>query len=437
MASASDHSHGRRAGKELRRGFSTGTAVTAAAVAALRLCLTGRAVEIVAVRLPNDVFLPVAVKSCLMDGRFAVATVVKDGGDDPDVTHNAELSVRLKCDRRAAEAFHPEDPRRPEGHRDERRSEATDGSVPGIRLIAGEGVGVVTKAGLPVQPGEPAVNPVPREMIVRNLADELRRTGGCGPLPFDVAPIRSGAGKPNVLLPWSLAGARVAGGPILEIEIEVPKGSEIARHTLNPRLGVVGGISILGTTGLVKPFSHEAYEETIHASLSVAAACGCRGVVLSTGGKSERLARSLLPELEPEAFVQVADFFGYSVREVARMGFRSIIHSAFFGKVVKMAQGHAYTHAHKVALDLSPVAECAEQLGHDTEFCSELAGANTARQALDLLLGRDGVDVLRAVSCRAAEQSRRLSGDRLDVRVLLFAHDGTLLADVTEPCRPV
>ena len=151
--------------------------------------------------------------------------------------------------------------------------------------------------------------------------------------------------------PWERAGDLS-----ILVEIEVPRGEELARHTLNPRLGILGGISILGTTGIVKPFSNEAYEQTIQAALSVAASSACGTVVLSTGGKSERFARDLFQELPPEAFVQIADFFSFAVKEARRFGFTRIIHSLFFGKAIKMAQGHPYTHAHSVPLDLDFLA---------------------------------------------------------------------------------
>lgn len=223
------------------------------------------------------------------------------------------------------------------------------------------------------------------------------------------------------------------GRGVLRVEIEVPKGSELARHTLNPRLGIVGGISILGTTGIVKPFSHTAYEETIQAALSVAASNRCPHVVLSTGGKSERFAQELLPDLPVEAFVQIADFFAFSVQEAHRMGFQGLIHSAFFGKVVKMAQGHAYTHAHRVSLDLSPLADLAASLGYDGSFCRSLARANTARHALELLRGRNAQNVIRGVAVQALDQSARLVEYRLPLRLLVFDYDGTLLVDVERP----
>lgn len=421
--------------KELRLGFSTGTAATAAAVAALRLLLSGRADKVVAVRLPHGIYLPVPVHDCRIDRGAGCAAVIKDGGDDPDVTHKAEIRVKLRCGFRASDgrtspccgAF-------PSSGGESAAPSA--GGAPGMYLVAGEGVGVVTKAGLPVVPGEPAINPVPREMLVRNLADELARTiamgnGGaivCMPVP--------GPDRPYVYLPLPEVDG-IRSDILLAVEIEVPRGRELARRTLNPRLGVIGGISILGTSGLVKPFSHEAYEETIQVSLSVAESNGCGQVVLSTGGKSERLARGILSGLPPESFVQVADFFEFSVREACRRGFSGIVHSVFFGKAVKMAQGHAYTHAHRVPMDLKGVAEHARSRGHDRDFCTGLASANTARHALELLLRRKALDVVGAVAGEALEQSRRLSGGTVDVRLLLFAYDGTLLVDLEKPCNRV
>jgi cobalt-precorrin-5B (C1)-methyltransferase len=217
---------------------------------------------------------------------------------------------------------------------------------------------------------------------------------------------------------------------LLEVTIRVPKGVELARHTLNPRLGIVGGISILGTTGIVKPFSHEAYEETIQAGLAVAAANGCREIVLSTGGKSERFAREVLAGWHEEAFVQIADFFAFAVRETAARGFSCLVHSVFFGKAVKMAQGHAYTHAHRSALDLRPLALLAGARGYGASLTEALAAANTARQALELLLAEGAMDVVEAVARQALRQALGFAGSPIALRLMLFDYDGSLLVDV-------
>jgi cobalt-precorrin-5B (C1)-methyltransferase len=392
---------------KLRRGFSTGTAATAAARAALRHLLMGETSPWVAVRLPAGIFLPIPVSGSRMVEQSAWASVIKDGGDDPDVTHNAEIQATVRC-------------------------VTTDHCISGICLVAGDGVGIVTKPGLPVPLGEPAVNPTPRSMLAVNLTEELLRWHEHGPAP--VCPIgpQITPTKPHVSFSFTRTAPNLE-GLMLEVELRVPRGLELARHTLNPRLGIIGGISILGTTGLVKPFSHDAYKETIQAALSVAASSGCKAVALSTGGKSERFARTILKDWPDEAFVQIADFYAFALDEVRRHGFEEVVLSVFFGKAVKMAQGHPYTHARTVPLDLGPVAGYAGEAGYHTALCHALAGANTAREALDLLLAHHAEDVLKTVAGEVLDQSLLMVGSSLAVRLLLFGYEGNLLFDLKGP----
>jgi cobalt-precorrin-5B (C1)-methyltransferase len=395
--------------RKLRCGFSTGTAATAAAKAALHHLLAGKAAQCIAVRLPMGIFLPVVISESRLSGGSAWASVIKDGGDDPDVTHRAEIQAMVRWV--PARGIKPQQ------------------VSPVICLIAGAGVGIVTKPGLPVLVGEPAVNPVPRTMLAENLTEEL--------LHWDLnqrflprsANCNVTSGKPHVFLPFSRS-TNLFDEITLEVEIKVPRGLELARHTLNPRLGIIGGISILGTTGIVKPFSHEAYKETIQAELSVAASNGCNTIVLSTGGKSERLAMRLLEDWPQEAFVQIADFFAFALEEARQKGFQRVVLSVFFGKAVKMAQGHPYTHAHIVPLDFGPLAGQAMAAGYPSAFCSELAGANTAREALDLLLANRADSLIRNVAMGVLRQASRIIGNSVAVRLFLFDYEGSLLLDV-------
>ncbi len=356
-------------------------------------------------------------------GRTACATIIKDGGDDPDVTNGAEIRASVTIVRHAPEDISGQEPDRPE-----------------IVVFAGRGIGTVTKPGLPVLPGEPAINPVPRRMISENITLELLRSDiqleeflrKLSPDPARTWPTGE---KPALRLPF-YADANPA--PLLSlpvrfsviIEIEAPKGRELALRTLNPRLGILGGISILGTTGIVRPFSHEAYEQTIQAAFSVAASNSSDSVVLSTGGKSERFARLKLPHLPPEAFVQIADFFSFAVREAVKFGFTSVIHSIFFGKAIKMALGHPYTHAHAAPMDLELLTATARGLGHDEDFCQKLALANTAMHALDIIGEKGSYDIVESIARKAAEKSAQLGGGALRVRLILYGYDGKLLADV-------
>ncbi len=391
-----------RTKSRLRGGFSTGTAVAGAARAALRFLLTGEVSTVVAVRLPSGIFFPVPVKELHAEGDGVRAGVIKDAGDDPDVTHNAEFQVFVRWRSGSARKPLPASLLMPD--------HLSDGApLSGICLVAGEGVGTATKAGLPVKIGEPAVNPVPRMMLVENLAEELLVGKVSETLPRCAGELPCDKMSSHVFLPFP-SRAHSLNGLVLDVEVRVPRGVELARHTLNPRLGIMGGISILGTTGLVKPFSHEAYRETIQAELSVATANGCKATVFSTGGKSERFARNMLQDWPEEAFVQIADFFAFALDEARQRGFEKVVLSVFFGKAVKMAQGHPYTHAHRVPLDLGPLAEQARQAGYSASFCQSLAGANTAREALELIRAKGAEDLIRAVAQGVLEQASRMVG---------------------------
>lgn len=420
--------------RSLRCGFSTGAAAAAAARAALRYWMIGERPSVVGVRLAAGYFFPVSIADGGQGQEETWVSVIKDGGDDPDVTHGAEIRVRLRCLTLATSETTPP---------------SKAGELPLLCLVGGSGVGVVTKPGLPVLPGEPAINPTPRDMIAWNLWEELAGLSRvdaprCHSLMPWVAPASPHVFIRTTRYPVSSAvhsdgslppAADVTGGPlwVMEITVEVPEGERLSRHTLNPRLGIQGGISILGTTGLVRPFSHEAYEETIQTELSVARSNGCETVVLSTGGKSEHYAQRLFPSWPAEAFVQVADFFAFSVREARTMGCRGIVHSVFFGKAVKMAQGHEYTHAHKNRLDLGRLAELCRSGNHPSAMCHEIEGANTARQAMEILLREGAPDVILALADQAAEASSRIAEGAMSVRLLLFNYDGQLLADVNRP----
>jgi cobalt-precorrin-5B (C1)-methyltransferase len=420
--------------------------------------MTGDRPAVIGIRLPAGYYFPVAIVDGGMTGRDTWISVIKDGGDDPDVTHGAEIRVHLRC-------LPGEISPMPNHHsiQQSNQEERMERKRLLLCLVGGEGVGVATKPGLPVLPGEPAINPTPRDMMALNLWEELQGHSGENSLRVHSWTPWSPPAKPHVLLPGfrhsnSGSGRPVDSAPsvskdgasrgmsllgddgsaerrggfsrIVEVEIEVPEGGRLARHTLNPRLGIEGGISILGTTGLVRPFSHEAYEETIQTELSVARSNGCETVVLSTGGKSEHYAQRFFPSWPEEAFVQIADFFAFSIREARKMGFRSIVHSVFFGKAVKMAQGHEYTHAHKSRLDLGHLAGLCRAADHDPRICREVENANTARQALDILLREKAMEVVFALVRAAVDSSCRIADGDMQVRLLLFNHDGTLLADV-------
>lgn len=356
--------------KKLRDGFTTGTAAAAAAKAALTHILGTQAPQRVAVELLTGDSLQIAVHQCRrIDAHTARCSVIKDAGDDPDITHGAEIGARVKWQASATE------------HK--------------VEIVGGRGVGRVTKPGLEVQPGRPAINCGPRKMIRREVM--------------------------RVMAGHSCRGRAT-------VEIFVPRGVELARHTLNQRLGIVGGISILGTTGVVRPLSHEAYVATIEAGLSVARASGLERVVLTTGRRSERLAQERWPQLPSEGYVQIGDYFACSMEIAAGLAFKRVVLAVFFGKAVKMAQGIPHTHARSSRLALDVLAGWALQVTGDAKLARSVSQANTARQAFGLIKD-DHAALIAKVGREIVTAAIGFGKQQVEVRAVIFDFDGQVSFD--------
>lgn len=425
----------------LREGFSTGTAATGAALAALEFLLDGHAPA--RVRVPLPPFAPGAgpdshagamprawhelgvaecgpglaqelgaphracaspVREIEAHGpaaggrparpegvRSAHARIIKDGGDDPDVTHGAAITASVLF---GAPLF-------PTGAQwtDAATAQAPASilsapvhGLPPVRLMGGPGVGRVTLPGLPVPVGMAAINPVPQAQIRFALGRRLAAVNNADALPRSVTVILS-----------------------------VPGGEALARRTLNPRLGIVGGISILGTQGTVRPYSHDAWEAAVVQAVSVAGAAGCRTLCLSTGRRSERLLMARYPTLPPLAFVQAADFVATSLAAAGRLALDRLVWGSFFGKFVKLAQGAASTHARHTGLDMAALA--AHCHAAHAACAASVAGCTTAAHALELILAdAHAQDVLARIGALAADTARRFAGR--PVTLHLFHHDG-------------
>ena len=291
---------------------------------------------------------------------------IKDAGDDPDVTHGAEIRATVEWT-----------------------------ESPGIVIAGGEGVGLVTKPGLPVEVGEPAINPVPRRMIRQAVIDH--------------------------------AGALLDERSI-KVTISVPGGEEIAQDTFNPKLGIVGGISILGTTGIVKPFSRSAYRASIYVELKVAAKNGVQHAVLTTGARSEEYAQKRYPRLPDLAFLQVGDHMDYALRQARRLKMTRVTISTMVGKVSKMAQGRFQTHVSGGTIDHDFLAEIAGQLGADDAVVVQVCEANTARHVQNILrkAGLPGLE--ERLAQQAAERAAAFVAGAFGVEVLCYDLHGELLA---------
>lgn len=350
--------------RSLRLGYTTGACAAAAAKAAALALLSQGKVEEVEIVLPTGSKANFKIRSCSFGKSEAVCSVVKDAGDDPDVTDGAEICARVEW-----------------------------GDWTGVTIEGGEGVGRVTKPGLEVPVGEPAINPVPRRMIRKAIEEAL--------------------------------GERLEGRGV-KVTIFVPRGEELAKKTLNSRLGIIGGISILGTTGIVVPYSKEAYTACISLGLGVAKACGCPKAVLTTGRRSERFAQRVF-ELSEECFVQMGDYVGYAIEESVKKGFQEIVIWGMIGKIGKLASGVFYTHAHSSPVDIGFLSDVAESCGIERGKLLELRKAVGAHHFLRTLGEEERRKVCEKICLLAAERARERSGFALSVDVVISDFKGNIL----------
>lgn len=299
--------------QKLRYGWTTGACATAAAKAAYLALKRGFFMDYVTITLPQGKRVSFKITRQEILNRFcAIASVIKDAGDDPDVTHGAEICVKIT-----------------------RLSE-----YQGIRFKAGKGVGIITKPGLQLPVGEPAINPVPRQMMIQALNE--------------VNPV------PNV-----------------EVEISVQNGEELAKKTMNPRLGIIGGLSILGTTGIVVPFSCAAWIASIHRGIDVARAMNLPHLVASVGNVSEEATRTLYP-LPESAFIEMGDFVGGVLKYVKTHPVEWLTLAGGVAKFTKLAQGHLDLHSSRSQIDFALLSEWVAELGADADMVKAVQHANTA-----------------------------------------------------------
>ena len=353
---------------ELRYGWTTGACATAATTAAYTALLTGEFPDPVTITLPKGQQPAFALAVESLAPESAMAGVIKDAGDDPDVTHGALIRSTVR--------FGPE------------------GS--GVTFRAGPGVGTVTKAGLPLAVGEPAINPVPRRMISDHVAQ--------------------------------VAAAHGHSGDVL-VELSVDNGEEIARHTWNPRLGILGGLSILGTTGIVVPYSCSAWIDSIRRGIDVARAAGYQHVAGCTGSTSEQTVMKLygLPE---DALLDMGDFAGAVLKYLRRHPVPRLTIAGGFGKVSKLADGHLDLHSGRSQVDLEFLAGTASGVGADEGLTSRIIAANTALEVLRLCQA-ESIPIGDAIAEKAREVALDvLRGAPVDVDIVVIDRAGTIVGRV-------
>ncbi len=353
--------------RALRRGWTTGACAAAAARAAYAALLTGTFPDPVAIRLPGGAQpqFPLALKE--RDGPVARAGVTKDAGDDPDVTHGALVIAEVTA--------------APEGA--------------GISFRAGAGVGTVTRPGLPLAVGEPAINPGPRAMISQAL-DEVARA--CG------------QAAPDAL-----------------VTLSIPGGAALAAKTLNARLGILGGLSILGTTGIVVPYSCSAWLHSIHRGIDVARATGLSHIAASTGSTSETAIQRLcgLPET---ALIDMGDFVGGTLKYLRRHPVPRLTLAGGFGKFAKLAQGHLDLHSGKSRINIGALAHALADLGAPSAIVSAAAKAASGGEALEAATPEFAAALVARVAREARAVALATLAGGIEVDVAIFDRQGKLQA---------
>ncbi|HEX4864256.1 MAG TPA: cobalt-precorrin-5B (C(1))-methyltransferase [Acidimicrobiales bacterium] len=346
--------------KGLRTGWTTGTCTSAAAKAAVIGLLTSATPSVVDVALPSGKRVGFDVADALPDEPWRAA-IVKDAGDDPDVTDGAHLTVEARW--------------------------LDDTSDPGtVELIAGEGVGTVTLPGLGLPVGAPAINPVPERMI------------------------RAAVGE-------------VTDRPVSLI-VSVPGGEEMAAKTSNARLGIVGGISILGTTGIVRPFSTASWRASVVQQVDVAAAQGRDVMVLSTGGRTDVAAQRLFPDLPSVCFVEVGDFTGVALRRASGAGMSSAVFVGMAGKIAKLAGGVLMTHYRRSKVDVDMLADVARAAGAPIRVVAAANETATARHFTEVCVTEECFEPLAELCRRAAASCSEFVNGALQVEVIMVDFEG-------------
>lgn len=351
----------------LRTGYTTGTCATAATKAALLTLIYNKTIDTVQVKLPKGNMANISIYKIDKNLNSSVTcTVIKDGGDDPDVTNGAEICSTVMLNHEPGK----------------------------INIDGGIGVGRVTKPGLGLELGKPAINPVPMRMIRESIIEIAR-------------PILQSNGITAI--------------------ISIPNGLELSKRTDNPRLGILGGISILGTTGIVLPYSTASFAASIRQSLDVGIALNANTFVLTTGGRSEDFIKSTFNTLLPDhSYIQMGDFAGYSIKQCAQRKVDHVVIAGFIGKLTKIAMGIKQTHVRGSHVNMDFLADIARECSAKTEVIEQIKKANTARHVMEIILSSNVGGFFDSVCKHAFEKLHTYVNSSIDIHIIMFDFEGKI-----------
>ena len=361
-------------GKKYRRGYTTGSCAAAAAKASVHMLFTNKKIENINIDTPKGIPLTLKVKNIEIRNNYASCSIEKDGGDDIDATHTMDIFAKAELISRENEE---------------------------IIVTSGVGIGIVTKKGLSVEVGKPAINPVPMKMIRSEIAKVL--------------------GENNKLLNKDKS---------LKITIFAPKGEEIAEKTFNPRLGIVGGISILGTTGIVEPMSEDGWKKSLSIELEMKKAQGMDKIILVPGNHGEEFIREQL-KIDMNNCVRMSNFVGYMLNEAKRLGFKKILMAGHIGKFIKISAGIFNTHS-KVcdARNEIMIANLA-LMGAGLDFIKEINECVTAEGAVEIIDKSNYTEIYNILCNKCKERVEEYLNEDIQVEVYMFRMDKSLLGKST------
>ena len=357
-------------GKKYRRGYTTGSCAAAAAKASVNMLFTNKKIENINIDTPKGIPLTLKVKNVELKDKYVVCSIEKDGGDDIDATHTMDIFARAELISRDDEE---------------------------IIVTSGVGIGIVTKKGLSVEVGKPAINPVPMKMIRSEVSKVL--------------------GENNKLLNKDKS---------LKITIFAPKGEEIAKKTFNPRLGIVGGISILGTTGIVEPMSEEGWKKSLSIELEMKKAQGMDKIILVPGNHGEEFIRDYL-KIDMSNCVRMSNFVGYMLNEAKRLGFKKILMAGHIGKFIKISAGIFNTHSKVCDARSEIMIANLALMGADLDFLKEINECVTAEGAVGIIDKSNYTEIYNILCNKCKERAEEYLNEDIQVEVYMFRMDKSLL----------
>lgn len=382
-------------GKKYRRGYTTGSCATAVSKAAVYMLLTNEKIDTVNIDTPKGIYLSIPVVSSEIKKNedtgeiYSICSVQKDGGDDIDATNGIEIFAK------ATWVYEDEIDK-------SEKNFSFEGD--GFCVFSGDGVGIITKKGLSVEPGRPAINPVPQKMIAKEVESVLKASGE------------------NVLNDKNSLDNRKK---VINITIFIPKGEEVANKTFNPRLGIVGGISIIGTSGIVEPMSDDGWKKSLSIELNMKKELGMDKIILVPGNHGESFISDRIGE--NSSVVRTSNFLGYMLMEAKRMGFKKILLAGHIGKFIKLSAGIFNTHSKVADARNEILIANLALMGASTELVRKIDSCLTTEEATDIVYENGFGEVFDIICEKCKKRAEMHVDNEIEIEVFIFKMDKTVL----------